>query len=52
MEEHSYFYPSSFELKLLQSTRQGDFAFLNKDLIHYNQLITNTQQLLWLIMHK
>ena len=37
MEWQSYFYPGSFELKLLQSTRQGDFAFLNKDLIHYNQ---------------
>ena len=27
-------YPSSFELKLLQSTRQGDFASLNEVLIH------------------
>ena len=52
MEEHSYFYLGSFELKLLQSTRQGDFSFLNKDLIHYNQLITITQLLLWLTMHK
>ena len=52
MERQGYFYLGSFELKLLQSTRQGDFAFLNKDLIHYNQLITNTQQLLWLTMHK
>ena len=52
MERQGYFYPGSFELKLLQSTRQGDFAFLNKDLIHYNQLITITQQLLWLTMHK
>ena len=33
MEGQGYFYPGSFELKLLQSTRQGDFAFLNKDLI-------------------
>ena len=49
MEKHSYFYPGSFELKLLQSTRQGDLAFLNKDLIHYNQPDYNhTTKLLWL----
>ena len=52
MERQGYFYPGSFELKLLQSTHQGDFAFLNKDLIHYIQMITNTQLLLWLTMHK
>ena len=49
MERHNYFYPSSFELKLLQSTRQGDLAFLNEDLIHYNQTNYNhTTKLLWL----
>ena len=31
------------KLKLLQSTRQGDFSSLNNDLIHYNQKITTTQ---------
>ena len=54
MERHSYFYPGSFELKLIQSTRQGDFSFLNKDLIHYNQtdynhtttVVTNNAQVI------
>ena len=27
-----YFYPGSFDLKLLQSTRQGDFASLQRGL--------------------
>ena len=49
MERHSYFYPGSFKLKLLQSTRQGDFTFLNKDLINYNQTDYNyNTKLLWL----
>ena len=33
-----YFYPGSFDLKLLQSTRQGDFASLQRGL---NPLISN-----------
>ena len=49
MERQGYFYPGSFELKLLQSTRQGDFSFLYKDLIHYNQIDYNhTTKMLWL----
>ena len=32
-----------WNFKLLQSTRQGDFASLNEDLIRYNQLITTAQ---------
>ena len=31
-KEHVYFYPGSFELKLLKSTRQGDFASLQRGL--------------------
>ena len=37
------------KLKLLKSTRQGDFASLNEDLIHYNQTDYKcTTKLLWL----
>ena len=32
MQTTRYFYPGSFDLKLLQSTRQGDFASLQRGL--------------------
>ena len=37
MEGHEYFYPGSFETQTTSVHRQGDFASLNENLIHYNQ---------------